>query len=143
MAERLKCREWKPRRGVLRTLLACYLLATMACSREEDAGQERAIAAIEGLGGWVIRDQTGPEKPAVRVFLDLFGTKVTDDDLVLLRSLTNLRELRLSNTQVTDAGVEHLKGLTRLQILDLSDTQVTDTGVEELQRELPDVRILR
>ena len=70
--------------------------------------------------------------------LSLNGAQVTDAGLVHLEGLPNLEVLGLAYTQVTDAGLEHLKGLSNLKRLYLNGTKVTDEGVEKLQQALPD-----
>jgi hypothetical protein len=44
---------------------------------------------------------------------------------------------------VTDKGLLVLKGLTALRLLDLTNTKVTDAGVKELQKALPELEIVR
>ena len=97
--------------------------------------QEQPVEAIERLGGQITFDRNRPNKPVTDV--DLSSTKVTDDELVHLKGLTNLQYLNLTGTKVTDAGLEHLKGLTSLKRLDLDGTKVTTKGVNKLQKALP------
>jgi Leucine-rich repeat (LRR) protein len=78
--------------------------------------EEKARAAIEALGGKIQNDTD----------FSLYGTKVTDEDLVHLKALPRLRNLDLRGTQITDAGLEHIKGLARLTGLDLQATQISD-----------------
>lgn len=120
---------------------------------DADAEQERAVAAIQRLGGKVIRDEGGPGRPVAAVFLRDRGadtalvhlkafphlrklylrcSDVSDTGLKHLTGLTDLEALLLADTAVTDAGLGHLRGLTRLQRLDLSDTGVGDMGLEHL-----------
>ena len=101
--------------------------------------------------------------------LDLVGTKVTDDGLSRLQSLTrlerlsigsqtgqsvitdaglahlasvpNLRHLVVVGTKTTDAGLERLKGLSKLQSLGLHRTQATDAGVASLKKALPECQV--
>jgi hypothetical protein len=75
--------------------------------------------------------------------LDLSYTKVTDAGLMYLKTLTKLRELDLSYTKVTDKGLEHLKVLTNLRKIDLAFTKVTDAGLKELQQALPKLEVER
>jgi S1-C subfamily serine protease len=81
----------------------------------KDAG--KAIAAIEKLGGKVTFDEKSPNRPVISV--DLNRTKVTDEELLHLKTLTSLQTLSLTGTKVTDSGLVHLKGLTSLQMLGL------------------------
>ena len=67
-------------------------------------------------------------------------TNVTDAGLVHLKQLTKLEELVLNGTQITDAGLVHLAGLTKLKLISLPK-QVTDAGIAELQKALPNCTI--
>ena len=70
---------------------------------------------------------------AQQVFwLNLAGTKITDDGLARLEPLKNLRKLHLEKTAISDAGIAHLKGLTNLEYLNLYSTKVGDAGIAEL-----------
>ncbi|MDA1274523.1 MAG: hypothetical protein O2960_10805 [Verrucomicrobia bacterium] len=75
--------------------------------------------------------------------LHLEKTSVTDAGLPHLQALVNLRYLNLYGTSVSDAGLENLKGLKSLKSLYLWQTKVTDEGVSGLQKELPDLEIVR
>jgi hypothetical protein len=123
---------------------------------EEQAVQASAIAALDELGGMVNWEEQGQGDPRLEVnfsnkpitdahlkeiiqqlkrdkefrYLDLSGTRVTDEGLKGLKELKHLRTLVLSRTEVTDAG---LKGLEQVESLDLSRTRVTDGGVKGLK----------
>ncbi len=73
--------------------------------------------------------------------LDLGGTAVTDDGLVALADMTELRRLQLDRTAITDAGLAHLSGLRRIESLNLHTTVVTDEGIKTLVN-LPKLRRL-
>jgi len=95
--------------------------------------QERAIAEIEGRAGSYKIDDTLPGKPIVKVdlsfaeigahsirtvgnlphlrHLSLLETSVTDDDIVPIGALTELRSLNLMSTHIRGAGLLRLKGL--------------------------------
>jgi hypothetical protein len=75
--------------------------------------------------------------------LCLDGSQITDAGLACLEGLGQLESLRLSNTKVTDAGLVHLQGLDQLQTLWLGCTKVTDEGVKKLQQALPKCKIER
>lgn len=79
-------------------------------------------------------------KPLVSV--DLSNTKITDQNLVILREIKSIKWLNLARTQVTDACVEHLVGLVELNRLVLSTTQVTTAGVNKLKQALPNAAIV-
>jgi hypothetical protein len=67
------------------------------------------------------------------IFLEFYGTKVTDADLKHLEDLPQIRSLGLSKTQISDAGLANLKGLSQLHWLRLQNTQITDAGLEHLR----------
>jgi hypothetical protein len=131
---------------------------------KSDDDRQRAIRAIEKLGGTVEVDKSEPDKPVRFVYLQ--SERVRDHDLVLLKALPGLRvvsltdaritdeglrllgempeltSLYLRNTAITDAGLVHLKGLKRLFLINLSDTAITDKGLEHIAR-MPQVTMLR
>src|SRR4051812_30806156 len=73
-----------------------------------DGTQERAVAAIEKLGGTVERDHT-PSRHVVSV--RLLGDGITDEALEQVKKLADLRELDLAGTRITNDGLAQLKGL--------------------------------
>ncbi len=107
------------------------IIGLVGCGGEPQATpqQKEAVAEIRKLGGEV----KGPEDTAVAVRLVWTGPTVTNDELVHMKDLTELRYVSLSDTAVTDAGLEHLNGLTGLHFLDLSGTQITDAALVHLQ----------
>jgi internalin A len=124
---------------------ACLLLAAAAPLFADDA-EDKAVQAVEKLGGKVVRDDKDPTKPVVEV--DLFlrdkPSEMTDAGLKELAALKGLQKLKLGPAMVTDAGLKELAGLKALKSLDLSDCKgVTDVGVKDLQQALPDLIIKR
>jgi len=95
-----------------------------------DEAVDKAVQAIEKLGGEVTRDESAPGKPVTLV--NLTDKQVTDADLKVLAPLKSLKTLILDNTKVTDAGLKQVAGLRSLQVLGLSDTKVTDAGLKQL-----------
>jgi hypothetical protein len=65
------------------------------------------------------------------VVLQMANPDVTDDTLLYLRDMKQLRELDLANTQVSDAGLKVLGELPELQKVLLSKTRVTQAGFRE------------
>jgi hypothetical protein len=65
--------------------------------------------------------------------LDLSKTSVTDEGLVVLKSLPRLVKLDLSRSAISDAGMAHLAGLKELRTLNLYETAVTDASIETIQ----------
>ena len=90
----------------------------------------QVVRRVDQLGGKITRDKALAGNPIVEI--DLSGTAVTDDDLRLLRNLTQLQTLNLHRTQVSDVGMEHLESLSRLTTLTVGDTQITDEGLKAL-----------
>lgn len=67
-------------------------------------------------------------------YLDLSGNAITDAGLARLRNLRKLEHLDLSRTQITDDGFVHIGALASLQWLAFSGTEVIDTGTKHLTR---------
>lgn len=74
-------------------------------------------------------------------WLNLGGTKTTDEILASIGELKNLTILHLENTEVTDNGLKHLTSLPYLEYLNLYGTKVSDTGIQQL-RELKNLKKL-
>ena len=72
----------------------------------------------------------------------LARSSVTDDDLLVLRTLPNLRTLNLSETQVSDAAGPVLAELRDLAHLQLCGTNITDKTLAEIS-ELTELLVLR
>jgi Leucine-rich repeat (LRR) protein len=115
-----------------------FALGTVASLYAGDA-EDKAVAAIEKLGGKATRDPKLPGNPVVSV--SLIAKKVNDEALKDLAGLKQLRSLDLRSTQVTDAGLKELRALDKLRSLFLSSTKVTDAGLKEL-RELTSLDML-
>ncbi|HKG69007.1 MAG TPA: c-type cytochrome domain-containing protein, partial [Segetibacter sp.] len=64
--------------------------------------------------------------------LSLARMPVKDDDLALIKQMTNLRELNLNYTDVTSKGLEQLMGLQNLQEIALSGTAIDRTSLEKI-----------
>ncbi len=105
---------------------------TQLCQLLGDAYFEEAIGMVTGTGFQdtdliLLKGLTKLE------WLDLSDKHISDDRLAYLGRLTNLERLDLMRTQVSDAGLSHLKGLTNLQHLYLTGTQVSDAGLVHLK----------
>ena len=102
----------------------------------EPAKPTNLVAAIEKLGSKVAHaevefDKTKPGSPIVGV--NLLYSKASDDDLALLKSLTELQSLNLGRTPVTDPGLANLEGLKSLRTLNLAGTKVTSGGLSHIK----------
>ena len=75
--------------------------------------------------------------------LDLSDTLVTDAGLVHLKGLTSLKELHLSEKQATDAGVAHIRQIQGLRDLRIWDGRLSAERKQQLQAALPGVTINR
>ncbi len=117
----------------VRTLAVLCVLAagfTTVARAEPPTARDRAVAAIEKLGGTVEVDETRPGKPVVGV--DLSRSAVTDADLVLFEGLPDLEVLDLRLTSIGDAGVARLEGTKALRFLNLFRTRLSDAGLDHL-----------
>lgn len=57
---------------------------------------------------------------------------ITDEDVEILKGLTNLRTLGLYGSNVTDEGCKTIAALTSLRELELSQSRISDAGLETL-----------
>jgi len=106
------------------------LLIISGCGTPLTPEQKQAILKLQERGGRVNYRGTGFE-------VILTGTQVTDDDLVHIKPLGNVKILDIRGTQITDAGLVHLHGVTSLETVKLQGTKVTREGVKKLQEALP------
>jgi hypothetical protein len=113
--------------GVEKTFPRPYAGSRYLCA---DEAEERAVRAIEKMGGRVDSDFFGSEF----VIVSFFGAKVTDADLSELTGLRQLHGLYLHDTAVTDMGLKVIAKLKNLQLLSLGGTRVTDAGLKELTK---------
>jgi internalin A len=107
------------------------ITAPTLMARDDSKAKEAAIARIKELGGSIEVDDHSPGKPVIKV--NLRATKATDADLIILKALSGLQDLRLGRTGLTDAGMEHLKDLTDLKCLVISHTKISDAGLARLK----------
>jgi hypothetical protein len=96
-------------------------------------GDEGVLKRVVDLGGKYKKHPAFPEGKVPALYdIDLAGTKVTDQDLLMLARLSETGSLNLSFTAVTDAGLKHLRPLPHLSDLNLIGTKVTDTAAATL-----------
>ncbi|MFT5467920.1 MAG: putative membrane protein [Verrucomicrobiales bacterium] len=74
-------------------------------------------------------------------WVDLGGSKITDEGMKLIGRMVELERLHLENTAVTDSGLGRLSRLENLNYLNLYGTEITDLGLDALQG-LPKLRKL-
>lgn len=77
---------------------------------------------------WLSR--TGPPK-----------SKITDQGLIVLKELSQLRRLRLTGRGITDAAVDTLGQLHDLRTIDFVASSVSPEGKRKLERLIPGVRV--
>ena len=73
--------------------------------------------------------------------LALSGNKITDQGVVLIAGLPNLENLDLDATEITDAGLVQLQKIRTLKTVNLAGTQVTPEGIKRLQEAIPGLDI--
>jgi Leucine Rich repeat len=74
-------------------------------------------------------------------FVDLWSTVLSDQALISLAKIPNLKAANLSNTLITDAGLRNLQNSWQLETLDLSYTLIDGSGLDYLSS-LPKLKIL-
>lgn len=93
---------------------------------------ERAIETLASLGAELLIATPGHLRS-----INLRGAEVNDAVLQPAARFPELRWLDLSRTSVTNERLSLLRGLTRLSVLNLSETDVDDKGIESLPDLLP------
>ena len=100
---------WMGTAVLLSVALLIVAIAAPVCA---DDAEDKALAAVERLGGQVLRDATKPGKPVRDVTIS--GKGVKDADLKDLAGFKELGWLTLHNSEVTDAGLKELAQLKQL-----------------------------
>ncbi|MFV0445558.1 MAG: tetratricopeptide repeat protein [Planctomycetaceae bacterium] len=99
----------------------------------EPFAPEPLDAAPSDLAVWrLLGAKVLPDFGSTAVTIDATDLQAKDEDLIVLRSLPELRHLNLRGTRITDAGLVVLNQLPRLEFLGLSHTAVTDRGLAAL-----------
>lgn len=101
-------------------------MARTPSQRKAEAAWDR----IESLGGH------GVWEPDT-VIVSLENTKVTDDDLSLLRDFPFVNVLDLSHTSIANDGLSHLNGLPGLEELIVIDTRISGSALAAFRRKYP------
>jgi hypothetical protein len=111
-------------------LVATPIVINSFAARYVDLGPRERVVDGEThltLTGWDQKDYSVLRaKPDVAV-LQMANGDVTDKTLELLKGMTRLHELDLSDSSITDNGLANLSGLP-LERLRLARTKVTDAG---------------
>ncbi len=139
--------KWRPHSDI-RALLLCSTLFALLCllrcapSTAEDADdqEQKAIAGIRWLGGYVVERRHGGRRS---LSVDLAGASAEKDlGLARLWKLTDVESLALSYSDVTDVQLEQLAGRWQLRELKLHGNRgITDESLEHIA-ELKSLRSL-
>jgi len=102
--------------------------------------ERRAVAAIEQLGGTVVRNDNQEV-----VSVELTGKEIDDEKLEQLvphlAALKKLKTIVLVSNEITDDGLQHLSRVPQLETAYLAGTHVTPDGIAALQKRLPTLTI--
>ncbi len=117
-------------------MLFCGALAVIAwfVARLE---ARRPVMLLQRLGASIVENDDGSIDRIV-----LPAATTTDDTLLLLRDMEDLRHLILKDTNITHTGLTNLGTLPNLALLDLSGTPQADGGLDGAQ-EFPALKELR
>jgi hypothetical protein len=138
----------RPNRNLLRFRLRALLLATVVLSlplawfgRQYNLGRETA-ARIRELGGDPVRWMHWDYRWGRVIGANFEAAKITDTDLMQLKSMSTLSWINLQKTPITDAGLTHLAMLPKLRALYISDTTLTDKGLMQIAK-FPHLKFLQ
>src|SRR5262245_1293034 len=104
-------------------------LALVMIPQARGGERDTALAAIKQLGGRVEVEEDKPDKPVRLIYL--WGERVTDKELALLKALPDLRRLDLRDAKITDEGLRLLGQMPQLEALYLWNTPITDARSAE------------
>lgn len=109
----------------------------------------KAISSLETLKdldlfGTNVSDQGLSALSRMKNLRDLhLPTSITDEGLVHLEGLSQIRSLKLSNNRnIRDHGLAHLSKLSQLEVLDCGGTNIGNEGVRNI-RDLRELRVLK
>ena len=110
-------------------MVSCGLASAVDKPAPTEA-EKAAIAEIRKAGGQVI--ELAQNDSRLDVAFHLADGKITDDNLIPLKSLPQLAQLNLRGREITNVGLVHLKDLKGLIRLHLEKTKITDDGLVSL-----------
>ena len=143
------------------SLRSCLIFTTVIClwlgwraATAETETEEQAVAAIKGMGGYVLFADDG--KTANDVLFaaniplnappgytpDVSHITLTDDGMHHISRLKQLTRIGIAYVPITDAGIRRLRGLKNLDKILLDHTLVTQDGISSLQKSLPGCKII-
>lgn len=113
-------------------LTALQELGGLAATISQDIALVRVDLHL--LGDRITDEQLGLLAPLTDhvTWLNIAGTKVTDNGVAQLAPLKNLTRLNLEKTGIGDEALAHLSGLEHLEYLNLYGTHVSDAGLTHL-----------
>lgn len=128
----------------VRTLLVlvAVVCAWLGWANHKYRVQQRAIHAVQALGGDVAWKTTSPQWLVNLIGRDPFAyvsevsfidAPIRGDDLTALAGLTRLEQLSIAQSaSFTGQGLQHLAGLDHLRIIYFYDVPITDEGLLQL-----------
>jgi hypothetical protein len=74
--------------------------------------------------------------------ITLWGTSITDDDLLMLAEFPKMTTVILEGTQMSGRGLEHLSKMPKVQLVNVWFTPLKSEDVLRFQAEHPKIRVL-
>jgi HEAT repeat protein len=119
-------------------ILVVTMLACAAPRTEAGEGEEKAVAAIQALGGEIRRGPAQANAPVIGV---VFRQKnLAGDDLRHLASLPDLEYVIFFTVTLKGEGLKHLKGLKKLHTLGLGFTTLPSEKTWDDLKELTQLK---
>jgi hypothetical protein len=117
--------------GILSVVGALLAGSAFAADKQPlTEAQSAAVAQIKKSGGQVM--ELAQNDARLDVAFHLADGKITDENLVPLKSLPQIAQLNLRGREITNAGLVNLKDLKGLVKLHLERTKITDEGLQNL-----------
>jgi hypothetical protein len=91
--------------------------------------------------GHIRKDVKKHFRHLINCFLILDRTPISDEGILPLRDLNNLRLLSVQQTNITNKGLSNIHGIVSLRLLRLNWTRIDDEGLRFIRR-LPDLVLL-
>jgi hypothetical protein len=124
------------------TLVIAMAIVVVAISwlTEESRRRGKAIATAKRVGGVVqVDDQHDPELPPPEpARIDVIGWL---DNTVGPQFAHCLSVVNLDGTRITDDDMVHLEGLSELRLLLVDGTNVTGAGMSAVRRAIPGLQV--
>lgn len=127
---------WRRFSVVLLIALAYGRIAIAQDAKSPSAEEKKAVAVLSEKGAVIFIDGD------YQVTQILGGRELTNDDLKHVRVFKKLKTLSLSSTKIDDESVEILKSLSQLQSLNLPAGALSNKSRDELKKSLPNCRVV-